>query len=47
LRRQDEAMQAVLTAHGAASEFHVAAGGHDATLWRSRLESWLQFYAAA
>jgi enterochelin esterase-like enzyme len=47
LRRQDEAMQVVLTAHGAASELHVAAGGHDATFWRSRLESWLKFYAAA
>ncbi|MCS0616726.1 esterase family protein [Massilia kyonggiensis] len=44
LRRQDEAMQAVL---GAASELHVGSGGHDAAFWRSRLESWLAFYGAA
>jgi enterochelin esterase-like enzyme len=43
LRRQDEAMQAVL---GAASELHVGSGGHDAQVWRSRLESWLAFYSA-
>jgi S-formylglutathione hydrolase FrmB len=43
LRRQDEAMQAVL---GAASELHVGSGGHDAQFWRSRLESWLAFYSA-
>lgn len=41
LRRQDEAMQAVL---GAASELHVGSGGHDAQFWRSRLDSWLAFY---
>lgn len=44
LRRQDEAMQAVL---GAAGELHVASGGHDAQFWRSRLESWLAFYGTA
>lgn len=43
LRKQDEAMQAVL---GAASELHVASGGHDAQFWRSRLESWLAFYSS-
>jgi S-formylglutathione hydrolase FrmB len=42
LRRQDEAMHAVL---GTASELHVGSGGHDAQFWRSRLESWLAFYA--
>ena len=46
LRRQDEAMHAVLTAHGGASELHVGSGGHDAAFWRSRLESWLAFYSA-
>jgi enterochelin esterase-like enzyme len=46
LRRQDEAMHAALAAHGGASELHVAAGGHDAAFWRSRLESWLAFYGA-
>ena len=46
LRHQDEAMQAVLAAHGAASEFHVASGGHDAAFWRSRLANWLAFYGA-
>lgn len=44
LRKQDEAMQAVL---GAASELHVGSGGHDAQFWRSRLEDWLSFYSAA
>lgn len=46
LRHQDEAMQAVLAEHGAASEFHVASGGHDAAFWRGRLASWLAFYGA-
>ena len=44
LRKQDEAMQALL---GAASEFHVDSGGHDAQFWRSRQEDWLSFYSAA
>jgi hypothetical protein len=40
----DAPAQAVL---GAASEFHVGSGGHDAQFWRSRQEDWLSFYSAA
>lgn len=44
LRQQDEAMVRVLQGRGAAVEFRVGSGGHDAGYWRSQLENYLRFY---
>lgn len=45
LRPQVEAMHALLARRGAASELHVAPGGHDGGYWRGQLDNWLRFYA--
>lgn len=45
LRQQDEAMARALQSRGAAIEFKVGSGGHDAAYWRSQLETYLRFYS--
>jgi enterochelin esterase-like enzyme len=45
LRHQDEAMVRALQGRGAAVEFLIGSGGHDAGYWRSQLENYLRFYS--
>lgn len=44
LRTEDLAMLHALQTAGAQVEWHEGPGGHDATYWRSQLESYLYFY---